>query len=241
MRNAARSLALSFLAGVARSPKEPFLRALYFHGVPEEQAGNFASLLERLKFTGEFVSTQTFLSMLEGQTAIDGRYFHLSFDDGHRSLVKQVAPLLLRLRIPALMFVATGPVGVDGETVSWDDLKWLGSQGFEIGSHTRTHRNLASLASDGERDSEIAGSKREIEARLDSTCRYFAWPYGRERDIDEASFAAISRAGYEACFSGFRGSVRPGKTDRFRVPRHHLEADWPWPHVRYFSSGHGEK
>ncbi len=241
VRQAARSMALSLLGTVAAPPKGSFLRALYFHEVSPQHAANFAVILERLKREGEFVDTQTCLVMLGGLKPVEGRYFHLSFDDGHRTLLEYAAPVLKRLGIPAVFFVCTSWVGVELDALTWNDLKKLQSWGFEVGSHTRSHANLAEASRMGKLEEEVLGSKQDIEQRLGTTCKYIAWPYGRKRDINKASIQAIVQAGYRACFGAFRGSIYAGKTNPFQIPRHHLEASWPWKHVRYFAHGHGEK
>ena len=241
VRHAARSVALSLLGTVAAPPKGSFLRALYFHEVGPQRAGSFAAILERLMREGEFVDTETCLAMLTGLRPVKGRYFHLSFDDGHRTLIEHAAPVLKRLGIPAVFFVCTSWVGAKPDVLSWGDLRELQSQGFEVGSHTRSHANLAEVPRLGRLKEEVAGSKQDIEQRLGTACKYIAWPYGRKRDINKASTQAIVQAGYQACFGAFRGSIYAGQTNAFQIPRHHLEADWPWKHIRYFAHGHGEK
>jgi hypothetical protein len=240
LRRAARSVALSALGTVSARPKGSFLRALYFHDVGPQEAGNFAELLDRLKRGADFISTETCLAMLEGSKLIQGRFFHLSFDDGHRSLLDHAVPVLKRLEIPALFFVCTSWVGTDSNVLAWEDLRKLHSWGFDIGSHTRTHVNLVEAARAGKLEEEVAGSKRDVERSLEAPCPYFAWPFGRKRDINKIALRAVVEAGYQACFGAFRGSIHAGVTDRFQIPRHHLEANWPWKHVRYFAYGHGE-
>ena len=124
--------------------------------------------------------------------------------------------------------------------MTWDELRTLQSWGFEIGSHTRTHARLAQVSNADDLRDEIEGSKQDIEKNLGAECRYIAWPCGRKSDVNQAFLDAISRAGYRACFGGFRGTVVPGRTSRFSIPRHHLEAGWTWSQIRFFAYGHGE-
>jgi peptidoglycan/xylan/chitin deacetylase (PgdA/CDA1 family) len=241
IRRVARSAALSVFGTAAATAKGPFLRALYFHGVASEHAGNFAANLERLKRNADFVDTASLLAMLGGQKAVAGRYFHLSFDDGHRNLIENALPVLEQLGIPALFFVCTSWVGAKQDALSWEDLRELRNRGFEIGSHTRSHKNLGGALTREVLDGEVLGSKRDIEMNLKAQCNYFAWPFGRKKDINDVALQAIRQAGYRACFGAFRGSVFAGRTSPFQIPRHHLEADWPWKHVRFFAEGHGEE
>lgn len=241
VRKAARHIALSVLGTFAVPRTRPFLRALYFHNGPDIHVESFVSVIERLQRDGQFVDTDTCLSMLKGRIPVAGRYFHLSFDDGHRGFIDNAAPILKRLNVPAIVFVPTSGVGVDEGVLSWDDLRQLQAWGFEVGSHTRTHAKLSELSDPHQLEEEIGGSKRDIEERLGSECKHIAWPYGRKCDIHGAALVAVANAGYHGCFGGFRGSVKAGKTNPFSIPRHHLEADWPWTHVRYFAYGNWEK
>jgi peptidoglycan/xylan/chitin deacetylase (PgdA/CDA1 family) len=240
VRQTARYIALSALGSLSVRPQGAFLRPLYFHEVGAHDAQNFCEILKRLRREGDFVNTETCLAMLKGSRPIAGRFFHLSFDDGHRSLFEQAIPVLNQMQIPALFFVCSSRVGVDSNLLTWEDLRKMQSWGFEIGSHTRTHANLIEAARTGTLEEELAGSKREIERRLRTACPYFAWPFGRKQDINKASLQAVVEAGYQASFGAFRGSIHAGVTDAFQIPRHHLEASWPWRHVRFFAYGHGE-
>jgi peptidoglycan/xylan/chitin deacetylase (PgdA/CDA1 family) len=196
--------------------------------------------------------------MLQGKRAIDGRYFHLSFDDGFRNNFTNALPVLIEHKVPAIFFVPTGIVSADWKTaqhycinttsyrgtmemMTWDDLSEIILQGFEIGSHTRTHARFSSISSNPQAiEDEIHGSKNDLEAYLNIQCKYIAWPYGTLADSDRTSLSAVSTAGYTACFGAFRGTVKPNETDMFSIPRHHFEVEWPIQHIQYFARGNYE-
>jgi peptidoglycan/xylan/chitin deacetylase (PgdA/CDA1 family) len=257
-REAVRGPALSLLGRVARDTGGPFLRCLYCHYVFDDQVAAFRRILEALAAVGTFVDTATCVAMLGGERPIDDRYFHLSFDDGFRNVVANAVPVLNELKIPAVTFVPSALVGAGWdatkrystettghrgviEVVRWDDLRAMSAYGVEVGSHTRTHARLSSLADPARLRDEVEGSKREIEDRLGVECRYFAWPFGRLADAGDRAIESVEDAGYRASFGAFRGSVRPGQVaDAFRIPRHHFEPHWPVDHVRYFAAGNNE-
>ena len=61
---------------------------------------------------------------------------------------------------------------------SWDNWRDAASRGHEIGSHTKNHPHLPTLAHDQIVD-EIAGSKTVIDAQVTSQkCATFAYPFG---------------------------------------------------------------
>jgi peptidoglycan/xylan/chitin deacetylase (PgdA/CDA1 family) len=255
VRAATRSAVLSGLGALSVPRRGAFVRCIYGHYVFDDQVARFRKVLTEIRRLGEFVNTDACVQMLRGEVPIDGRYFHLSFDDGLRNLYTNAAPVLVDLNIPAIVFVPTAYVGVGWEAarrysletvrlvgvvelLRWEDLRELQSCGIEVGSHTRTHARLAALPSDVERDAEIGGSKRDIETHLGTRCDYMAWPFGTSDDFDAAARDATRRAGYRACFGAFRGGAYPGSlADPFRVPRHHIEVQWPLSHIRYFVNG----
>ena len=258
LRSACRHAYLSLLAALDRSDEDRFLRCMYCHYVFDDQREGFRTLMRKLMGSGTFVDTDTCIRMLRGESPIEGRCYHLSFDDGFRNCFTNALPVLHELGIPALFFVPPGLIHGESaaererwmsatayrapiEILRWDDLEEMIARGYEVGSHTRRHVRLSAISDDPRRlEDEIAGSKADLEERLGIECRYISWPYGRRRDVDRVSLEAVRRAGYHACFGGHRGTVRPGRTDAFRIPRHHFEVQWPVSHVRYFLRGRRE-
>jgi peptidoglycan/xylan/chitin deacetylase (PgdA/CDA1 family) len=254
LRRWLRHGALSVAGGAARFGDGAFLRCVYAHWVLDDQVEDFRRLLTRLQRIGTFVSTEVLVQMLRGETPIDSRYFHLSFDDAFDNIYRNALPVLVDLGIPAAVFAPTRFVGASDAEVRrdwwrrdqvsrptrplrWEWLAELARHGCDVGSHTRRHRRLSEIAGRDELADEIVGSKRELEDRLGLACRYFAWPFGRASDIDARGLELIGEAGYEASFSAVRGRVVPQRTRPFEIPRHHFEPDWPWPHVRFFAAG----
>lgn len=131
----------------------------------------------------------------------------ITFDDGYRSVWKQAAPVLRRLGTAATMFVTTEFVGrtvgvaaghsLDSTAVSWDDLRALADEGWEIGSHTLTHPRLTALGAQEVR-TEVRESKARIEAELERPCSSFAYPWGL---VDEHVQHEVRHAGYEVAFT----------------------------------------
>ena len=161
------------------------------------------------------------------------RTLAVTFDDAYRSVLELAAPILRRLGLPGSVFVATDHAGSErpmswpgidqwldgshaGEMVpmSWEELDGLAAEGWEIGSHTRSHPRLTQL-DDATLAAELRGSREDCEARLGRPCRSIAYPYG---DVDVRVVAAARAAGYAA------GAALP--------PRLHAGADrLEWPRI----------
>jgi peptidoglycan/xylan/chitin deacetylase (PgdA/CDA1 family) len=127
---------------------------------------------------------------------VSERVLAVTFDDAHRSVLELAAPVMARLGVPGTVFVPTDYAGTerlmawDGYHVwlgteheaelrclGWEELKGLMDQGWEVGSHTRSHPRLPELG-DAEIAAELTESRRECEARLGVPCRAIAYPYG---------------------------------------------------------------
>lgn len=84
--------------------------------------------------------------------------------------------------------------------LSWDEVRTLRRQGFEIGSHTVEHPILTRVP--GPRaDQELHASKRAIEEQVGTNCRCFAYPNGGEADISQDTEERVKRAGYDFAFT----------------------------------------
>jgi peptidoglycan/xylan/chitin deacetylase (PgdA/CDA1 family) len=155
----------------------------------------------------------------------------VTFDDGFRSVFECALPILARHGLVGTVFVPTGYIAREAkldwpvldawmggpherelEPMSWSDVQKLAAAGWEIGSHTVSHPNLARL-SDERLAQELSDSRRECEERLGQPCRSIAYPYGA---VDRRVMGAARRAGYEAAAALPPRIHRP---HRYRWPR----------------------
>jgi peptidoglycan/xylan/chitin deacetylase (PgdA/CDA1 family) len=116
------------------------------------------------------------------------RGFALTFDDGLRSILRVVDPMLRR-GFTATVFLVTDRVGGDNAwpgqprwvprapLLTWAEADALHALGFRFGAHGRSHVSLA-RCDDVLLDDELRGSRDAIEDRLGVPCRLLAYPYG---------------------------------------------------------------
>lgn len=157
------------------------------------------------------------------------RELAITFDDGYRDNFQYAAPILKRRGLPATFFVVTGFIGSEfvpswdrrlsrrHPWMSWEQVRWLQREGFEIGAHTRTHVDLGEVGGERARE-EIEGSRRDLEDKLAVPVELFAYPFGREDQISEGNRKIIKTAGFRCCCSCF-GGVNPRGTDPFYMRR----------------------
>ncbi|MEO6217666.1 MAG: polysaccharide deacetylase family protein [Sphingomonas sp.] len=258
LRRAVRNNLLFAASRLPRPPATKFVRCLYGHAVFPENANSLRAFLRTIKQQGEFIDTATLLSILRSGEEPDGRFFHLSFDDGFANVLEAGGEIFVAERVPWTMFVATDLVEAPVDTLeryfsqlnayaapvrimSWDQVRAVAEFGGEIGCHTRTHARLSQISGDPLRlADEILGARKKIESETGRSCTAFAWPYGTARDIDASARRAIADAGFDICFSAVRGRVEPGVTLPMDVPRHQVEYHWPMHERLLWASGFRE-
>lgn len=257
LRNLARNILITTLSVFNKKNDDKFLRSLYCHHIFDDQKEIFEEIIIALKNTGTFINTDTCLEMATGKREIDGPYFHLTFDDGFRNIYTNGFPILKKYNIPAILFIPTSFIdaGMDEakyycknvinspwiiEILRWEDLREMIARGIEVGSHTRTHARFSAISHNTSLlEKEIIGSQIDIKEKLNYDCKYIAWTYGQKEDADETSLKMVKRAGYHACFGGYRGTIKKGN-NLYVLPRHHFDLHWPISHIKYFSRGNFE-
>jgi peptidoglycan/xylan/chitin deacetylase (PgdA/CDA1 family) len=159
------------------------------------------------------------------------RHLVITFDDGYLDNRQIASPRLKRAGLPACFFIATNFIesdrvpwwdaeaGIASEWMSWNQVRELAADGFELGAHTCNHVDLGVVAGD-EAEREIVDSGARLESEVGKKIDLFSYPYGRRHQITEANREAVRRAGYGCCVSAYGGAVLPNSNlyDLRRVP-----------------------
>lgn len=148
-------------------------------------------------------------------TALDataaGSIVVVTFDDGCASDLEIAAPLLSAHGFSSTHYVTSGSLDTRG-FLSRSQLQELAELGFEIGSHSVTHRYLTDLTTN-EIEREISDSKAELESLIGRPVEHFSCPGGRW----DARVARIVReAGYRTMATSDVGTNQP---DWFKLSR----------------------
>jgi len=158
---------------------------------------------------------------------VDGRSYNLAngFDKALRGILDlfklekagRTAELLTNLagacRIPL------PPAALQSaELMNWKQIRRLRAAGHAIGSHTLSHRVLATL-DPSEQAREIIGSRRALEAIVGGPIRSFAYPVGGPRHINRRSIELVRQAGYGQAFTFNTGFARVPPADCLQIPR----------------------
>jgi peptidoglycan/xylan/chitin deacetylase (PgdA/CDA1 family) len=128
----------------------------------------------------------------------------ITFDDGYRDTLTIALPILRQFGFTAVCYLVEDRVGRVSDwtdpapLMGWSEVEaWL-SAGMEIGSHSRTHRDLTRLES-AELRQEVEGSRARLEDRLGRGVSTFVYPFNRfrRRELD-----LVVAAGYESACAG---------------------------------------
>lgn len=131
----------------------------------------------------------------------------ISIDDGSLDFWQMGKPALDACGFRATVFIVSKFVGQQSQwdqelgepprpLMSWDQIRELQENGFEIGAHTHSHKDLTKL-SEMEIQRELSDSRQCIEDHIGTTPRYLAYPRGFYNDRIKQM---VREAGYKgAC------------------------------------------
>jgi peptidoglycan/xylan/chitin deacetylase (PgdA/CDA1 family) len=157
---------------------------------------------------------------------LDGAVFELPAERGlaiqhlHRRMQRDPAPLTRDL-VSRLFEVC----GVEApsrerqsqELMTWAELKDAASQGISIGSHTHTHRVLATLDAAEQRE-ELGTSKAFLDHHVGQAMRTIAYPVGGYRHFTHETRRLARDVGYSLGYS-FCTGVNLGTLEPFDLRR----------------------
>lgn len=160
----------------------------------------------------------------------------ITFDDGYRDNFTAAMPALQAAEMTATFFVSTGYISTEREfphdtrmlalnnqpgrfypKLTWDDLRYMEKQGFEIGSHTVSHLNLGEADETAIRQ-EISESLARLNQELGTRPRAFAYPWGKPANIPACGTKLLRQAGYYAAASAYGGTNHP-QADLYNIRR----------------------
>lgn len=147
----------------------------------------------------------------------------ITFDDGWTSVLSEAAPILRDYGIPWLLFVVTS--WSDHQSawskefiLPWRDIDRLMAQGAQIGSHSVTHPDFASIGQ-AQMIDELDGSREIIRQRLGFAPTAFAIPYGQSMNWTAAADEIAREAGYETVYAQAEETRPSGTVPRTFVTR----------------------
>jgi peptidoglycan/xylan/chitin deacetylase (PgdA/CDA1 family) len=178
----------------------------------------FDQQMKYLKDNGyRVIPMSEFIDFLYYRSAIPKRSVVITIDGGHRSAYDIAYPILKKYGLPATFFVYTDSIGINETALTWDQLKQLKADGFEVGSFAFPNRDLE-VKKENEDDQaytvrikrEILLSKQIIDKKLSQDTPYLAFPSG---EYDRNLLNISDQVGYKMAFT-----MQPGSNPFFSDP-----------------------
>jgi len=203
---------------------------LYYHVVKDEHRKSFARQMDTLLRLANPISLSRPIEAMSGE-----HHVAVTFDDGFRESLRNAMPELQKRKIPVMVFVPTGCLGLQapwlneseqrtegGVVLRPDEIKEFNRRSIvSFGSHCVSHRSLPTLK-DRESKEEIFQSKIELENILGEPVKTLSFPHGafERRHADwarQAGYARIFSVSPEFAFAQpnkfVTGRVRVDPTD----------------------------
>lgn len=208
---------------------------LYFHHVdgnidhytdyPPEK---FAELCRIIADNYITITPQDVCNLLEDDRSVPENALIISFDDAWGSVLDNAIPLMQQFGLTGVIYVIAEFVG---KPATWsgrfvdcarhmrrDELKDLASEGFEIGSHSLSHRRLTELPIEDGKE-EISASKFLLENQLDIEIESFAYPFGEWNKCLSDCAAGI----YKTAFATGHRDLGNWRNGRHALPRCYID------------------
>lgn len=212
------------------------LRSILLHDTPHTTYDHYLSLFTELSKLWNFITPDQFTSHANNSQPLQGRNLLVTFDDGFSSNLPFAKHVLEPLSIKAIFFVVTELIDAPStytskllkenvftrapnpqvnhlRSLSINDIQTLLSLGHTVGSHTKSHRNLAALSLPDLHD-QIASPLSYFKTKLGLDIKHFAYPFG-----DLASFSpeaySVASDNYSYIHSGLRGDNFHNTTNFF--------------------------
>jgi peptidoglycan/xylan/chitin deacetylase (PgdA/CDA1 family) len=209
----------------------------------------FLDQLKEIRNFATFIRIEDAVQLITDRKEVNDTLIAFTFDDGFEECASMIAPALEEFDTNALFFI--NPNFVEGDDayvrnftehivltpgkqpMRWNQIMKLHESGHIIGAHTLDHFMINSNNLD-ELKHQIVDCKSIIENKLNSECKYFAFPFGRLEHANSLSIDIaikyykyiFSQSDYKNYFS-YNGKV---------INRRHFEPYWPVDHVKYFVS-----
>lgn len=186
----------------------------------------FASHMKILKLFGYKTITLAELDYCrKNNIATPKKSIIITFDDGYQEAIDYSVPVLQSNGFTAVYFIPTECIGKESKwlmsefgvqfpIIDWDTVLFLDRNGFQIGSHSRTHPYLENLSSI-ECYNELLGSRVALEDALGHEILHLAYPYGSYNDI---VISSAQRAGYAMAFTD-HPAFTSYRDDPYLIPR----------------------
>lgn len=175
---------------------------LHYRITPE----NFEKQMQYLKDNNYTpITFDALVQHLNFGTSVPEKAVVITFDDGWKNQYIYAVPILKKYGFTATFFIVTKTRS--GGYMTWEELKNLVTDHFEIASHTEHHAKLGGDIVETVLQQEVSGSKKELEDTLGITVTTLAYPYYSQSDRARKAVEDAGYLGARAGWASFKNST----------------------------------
>jgi peptidoglycan/xylan/chitin deacetylase (PgdA/CDA1 family) len=207
---------------------------LVYHNISAQEKGKlsiaarvFDSQIRQLHAEGfHAIRLADFMAFTAGRRQLPRKSVLLTFDDGYKAFINFARPILKDYGYGATLFVYSDFLG-GGSALSWQDLKILRDQGYDIQAHSKSHANLRRKEGESEAayakriEAELAFPQTLFKKHLGHPVEALAYPFG---EMDDELLPYVPKYGYNVAFTVRRQS-NPAWVSPLKISRSQIYAD----------------
>ena len=177
--------------------------------VPPAQFETQMQLLHDWEYT--VIPLDLLVKAIKEGASLPPRPVIITFDDGDISVYTTALPIMQAYGYTGVAYIVGNYMGTDGY-MSADQIKELVATGWEVGSHSRSHRDLTQLDPAVQRE-EIVAAREVLQEQIGVPVDSFAYPFGI---INNAAVDFVH-------FAGYTSAMGLGYTNDQGKSNHHSE------------------
>ena len=176
---------------------------LMYHQIEKESREDLTVSLKNLEQQFSYLSrkkyTPHFFSELTVSTK---RNIIITFDDGYRNNLEYLPSLLKKYNLKATIFIPTGFIEKgykNYQMMTFDEIRSLDKNYFEIALHTHAHENLKTISFDLI-EKDLEKNMQILDAHHITYSKVLAYPYGKYPNKEEeksAFFSVLKKIGID--------------------------------------------
>lgn len=214
---------------VAQGPDAVVMPILLYHRVgisptnnqyyvPPEKFEQQMKLLRDWEYT--VIPVELLVKAIKEGAKLPPRPVIITFDDGDISVYTTAFPIMQKYGLTGVTYIVGNYMGTDGYMTA-DQIKELVAAGWEVGSHSRSHRDLTRLEPAVQR-MEIVEARKVLQQATGSPVLSFAYPFGI-MSSGVGNYAHF--AGYIAAM-GLGFTSDQGKSNLFWLQRRDIKGEY---------------
>ena len=179
--------------------------------VPPDKFEEQMKLLHDWEYT--VIPVGLLVKAIEAGADLPPRPIIITFDDGDISVYTTAFPIMQKYGLTGVTYIVGNYMGTDGY-MDAGQIKELAAAGWEVGSHSRSHRDLTKLQPDVQY-MEIVEARKVLQKATGSPVLTFAYPFGF---VNSSVGKYAHNAGYIAAM-GLGYTSDQGKSNLFWLQR----------------------